>query len=48
MRGKRVQFDDETWEKIDALARDGGKTFQEVAAVTAEDQPYSVRESCSA
>ena len=30
MPGKRVQFDDETWQAIDALAHDRGKTFQEL------------------
>jgi hypothetical protein len=31
MPGKRVQFDDETWAAIDAVARGKGKTFQELA-----------------
>lgn len=31
MPGKRVQFDDETWQAIDAVAHDRGKTFQELA-----------------
>jgi len=31
MTGKRVQFDDETWQAIDAVARGKGKTFQELA-----------------
>ena len=31
MPGKRVQFDDETWQAIDAVARGKGKTFQELA-----------------
>lgn len=31
MVGKRVQFDDETWEAIEALARDSDKSFQELA-----------------
>jgi hypothetical protein len=31
MPGKRVQFDDETWEAIEAVARDSGKSFQELA-----------------
>ena len=31
MQGKRLQFDDETWAAIDAVARDRGKTFQELA-----------------
>ena len=31
MIGKRVQFDDETWAAIDALARENGRSFQEIA-----------------
>lgn len=31
MRGKRVQFDDETWAALDVLARDRMATFQELA-----------------
>jgi hypothetical protein len=31
MPGKRVQFDDETWNAIDLLARDQMKDFQELA-----------------
>jgi len=31
MKGKRVQFDDETWQAIDLLARDQLKDFQELA-----------------
>ncbi|MGZ8416922.1 MAG: hypothetical protein ACXWVQ_08045 [Methyloceanibacter sp.] len=31
MPGKRVQFDDETWQAIDAVVRRKGKTFQELA-----------------
>ena len=30
MPGKRVQFDDDTWEAIEAVARDSGSTFQEL------------------
>ncbi len=30
MVGKRVQFDDETWEAIVALSRRKGKTFQQL------------------
>jgi hypothetical protein len=30
MPGKRVQFDDETWEAIEALAYQTGKSFQEL------------------
>jgi hypothetical protein len=31
MPGKRVQFDDETWQQIDLLAHDQMKDFQELA-----------------
>jgi hypothetical protein len=31
MPGKRVQFDDETWQAIDAVASQQGKSFQEIA-----------------
>jgi hypothetical protein len=31
MPGKRVQFDDETWQAIDAVVRGKGKAFQELA-----------------
>jgi hypothetical protein len=31
MIGKRVQFDEETWEALSAVARDKGVTFQEMA-----------------
>jgi hypothetical protein len=31
MPGKRVEFDDETWQAVDLLARDSMKTFQELA-----------------
>jgi hypothetical protein len=31
MPGKRVQFDDETWQAIDLLARDRMMDFQELA-----------------
>jgi hypothetical protein len=31
MIGKRVQFDDDTWQAIDLLARDGMRDFQELA-----------------
>jgi hypothetical protein len=30
-RGKRVKFDLETWHTLDLLARDGMKSFQELA-----------------
>jgi hypothetical protein len=31
MVGKRVQFDDETWQALDALADQSGKGFQDLA-----------------
>jgi len=31
MPGKRVQFDDETWAAIDAVAKSRSKSFQELA-----------------
>jgi len=31
MPGKRVQFDDETWEAITAVSRSKGTGFQELA-----------------
>jgi len=31
MVGKRVQFNDETWEAIQAVARQRGRTFQQLA-----------------
>jgi hypothetical protein len=31
MIGKRVQFDDGTWEAIQAAMRDAGMTFQDIA-----------------
>ena len=37
MVGKRVQFDDETWEAIEALARDSDKSFQELADEAFDD-----------
>jgi hypothetical protein len=31
MVGKRIQFDDETWEALQAVARQKGRTFQQLA-----------------
>ncbi len=31
MRGKRIQFDDETWSSLDMLSKDSMKSFQELA-----------------
>ena len=51
MRGKRVQFDDETWASVDLLAKDRMQTFQEVADEAFRDilkkygRPASLREA---
>jgi hypothetical protein len=51
MPGKRVQFDDETFEAITAVTRDTGKSFQEIADEAFADflkkhkQPVGLRES---
>jgi hypothetical protein len=37
MVGKRVQFDDETWQAVQAIARQTGKSFQEVASAAFAD-----------
>ena len=37
MVGKRVQFDDETWQAIQAVARQTGKSFQELASTAFAD-----------
>jgi hypothetical protein len=37
MVGKRVQFDDETWEAIEALMRDSGSGLQELTDETFAD-----------
>jgi hypothetical protein len=31
MPGKRLQFDDETWQAIEAVARQSDRSFQELA-----------------
>ena len=51
MRGKRVQFDDETWASVDLLAKDRLQTFQELADEAFRDilrkygRPASLREA---
>jgi hypothetical protein len=51
MPGKRVQFDDETWQQIDLLARDQMKDFQELADEAFRDllkkhgRPASLKEA---
>jgi hypothetical protein len=37
MVGKRVQFDEETWEAIKAVARKTGNSFQELASTAFAD-----------
>ena len=49
MPGKRVQFDDETWQAIDPVASQQGKTFQKLADEAFKDllkkhrQPVSLK-----
>ena len=49
MVGKRIQFDDETWQAIEALAQNSGKSFQELAEEAFKDvlkkhkQPVGLR-----
>jgi hypothetical protein len=51
MRGKRVQFDDETWASIDLLAKDRMQSFQELADEAFRDilkkhgRPASLKEA---
>jgi hypothetical protein len=51
MAGKRVQFDDETWQQIDLLGRDQMKDFQELADEAFRDllkkhgRPASLKEA---
>ena len=51
MVGKRVQFDDETWEAIVALSQRNGKTFQQLTDEAYADlfkkhkQPVGLKES---
>ena len=51
MPGKRVQFDDETWQALDLLARDQMKTFQELAdeafaeILKKHNRPVSLKEA---
>jgi hypothetical protein len=37
MPGKRVQFDDDTWRAIEAVARESGSSFQELAEEAFKD-----------
>jgi hypothetical protein len=43
MPGKRVQFDDETWQAVDLLARDRMMTFQELAEEAFHDRPADLK-----
>jgi len=51
MPGKRVQFDDETWQQLDLLARDQMKDFQELTDEAFRDllkkhgRPSSLKEA---
>ncbi len=51
MPGKRVQFDDETWQQVDLLGRDQMKDFQELADEAFRDllkkygRPSSLKEA---
>jgi hypothetical protein len=51
MHGKRVQFDDETWDSVDLLAKDRMMTFQELADEAFRDilkkhgRPASLKEA---
>jgi len=51
VRGKRVQFDDETWSSLDLLAKDSMKSFQELADEAFRDllkkhgRPANLREA---
>jgi hypothetical protein len=37
MVGKRVQFDEETWQAIQAVTRETGKSFQELSSTVFAD-----------
>jgi len=51
MPGKRIQFDEETWQALDLLARDQMKTFQELAdeafgdLLKKNNRPVSLKEA---
>jgi predicted transcriptional regulator len=51
VKGKRVQFDDETWVAIDTLARDRKRDFQELAKeafadlLKKHDRPVSLKDA---
>jgi len=51
MPGKRVQFDDETWQALELLASDRMQTFQELAdeafadVLKKHDRPVGLRDA---
>ncbi|MBX9775492.1 MAG: hypothetical protein K2Y71_13990 [Xanthobacteraceae bacterium] len=51
MKGKRVQFDDETWQALDLLGRDQMRDFQDLADEAFRDllrkhgQPTDLKEA---
>ena len=51
MKGKRVQFDDETWLALEALARDLKRSFEELAdeafadLLKKHDRPKTLKEA---
>ena len=51
MKGKRVQFDDETWLALEALARDLKRSFEELAdealadLLKKPDRPKTLKEA---
>jgi hypothetical protein len=51
MKGKRVEFDDETWASVDLLSKDRMMTFQELADEAFRDilkkynRPTSLKEA---
>jgi hypothetical protein len=51
MPGKRVQFDEETWQQLDLLGRDQMKDFQELAdeafrdLLRKHDRPVDLKEA---
>lgn len=51
MKGKRIQFDDETWLALEALARDLKRSFEELAdeafsdLLKKHDRPKTLKEA---
>jgi hypothetical protein len=46
MVGKRVQFDEETWEALSSIARDKGVNFQEMADEAFADYLKKAQAAC--